>query len=185
MRHLRKPLAGLVALLVVFVFVATPASAGTPGSVTLKVKTTALWAEAHVYATIFYDVQYSGYGLAKFAPLGEPYNYVHFGSHSGSDGSAYWKSNTMSTSEYSHHASGWWHVSALWKSKDGTMDLWLAIEYSGAQPLFQKGNYGVDSLGIPMLLVRYTVDDTEGNTLADEVKDIAVGAIVDYIVSAG
>ncbi len=65
------------------------------------------------------------------------------------------------------------------------MDLWLAIEYSEAQPLFQKGDYSVNSIGTPMLLVRYTVDDTEGNTLADEVKDIAVGAIVDYIVSAG
>ena len=156
-----------------------------PGSVTLKVQQKTWYAEADVYTTINYYVQVNPYGIAEFNPLGDPYNYVHFGSHSGTSSNAYWKSIDASTSHYALEGSGWWHVDALWDSRDGTMRLSVAIAYEGHDD-FTPANkgLGVQSRGRPYLLVRYTVDDSGGNELANEMENIAIGAVENYLVSA-
>ncbi|NJF24848.1 hypothetical protein [Thermococcus sp. Bubb.Bath] len=183
MRRYGKYLAGLFVGLAVLGLLSPAVSAGTPGSVTLKIQQKTWYAEADVYATIYYTVQTEPYGFIEFSPLGEPYNYIHFGSHSGTSSNAYWKSMDSSTSEYKHHASGWWHLDTLWDSTDGTMDMWLYIEYSGSSFMSTK-NIHVNSIGTPYIMVRYNVDDSGGNTIADKAYDIAVGAVVDYVVSA-
>lgn len=179
----RKYLMGLFVGLVVLGLLSPAVSAGIPGSVTLKIKQETWWAEADVYTTIYYRVETGSYGMVKFSPLGPPYNYIHFGSHSGTGSDAYWRSMTAATSEYKHYASGNWHVEALWNSADGTMEMWLWIEYSEASIMGTK-DFGIESLGEPYLAVRYTVDSSGGNTLADEIKNIAIGVVTSYVVSA-
>ena len=48
-------------------------------------------------------------------------------------------------------------------------------------PLTRK--IGIQSTGSPYLLVRYTVDDSGGNELANEMENIAIGAAESYLVS--
>ncbi|MDV3103325.1 hypothetical protein [Thermococcus waiotapuensis] len=179
----RNYLAVLFLGFVVLGLISPVVSAGIPGSVTLKIQQKTWFAEAYVYATINYYVQINQYGVAKFDPLGSPYNYIHLGSHSGTGSNAYWKSVDTSTSNYALEVSGWWHVDALWNSRDGTMKLSVGIAYEGPSPLINK-EIGVQSIGRPYLLVRYAVDDSGGNQLANELKNIAIGAIESYLVSA-
>ncbi len=180
----RNYLAALFLGFVVLGLVSPAVSAGIPGSVTLKIQKKVWWAEAHVYTTIFYNVESNPYGFVEFAPLGAPYNYIHFGSHSGTASNAYWKSVTASTSALKHYASGWWHVEALGSSRDGTMQMWLYIEYQDSLNQGDK-ELNVDYIGgTPYLMVRYTVDSSGGSELANKAYDIAIGAIKDYLVSA-
>jgi hypothetical protein len=178
-----KYLAGLFVGLAVLGLLSPAVSAESLGSVTLEIQQKTWYAEADVTATIFYNVLRTPYGQSVFAPLEAPYNYVHFGSHSGTDSNAYWKSVSSYTSEYKHYAQGWWHVDALWNSKDGTMEMWLWLAYQ--QPTSISKDIQVESVSNPTLVVTYTVDDSGGNELAKEVHDIAVGVTTSYLVEAG
>ncbi|WP_456365055.1 hypothetical protein [Thermococcus sp.] len=180
----RDYLAALFLGFVVLGLVSPAVSAGIPGSVTLKIQQKTWYAEADVYTTIFYYVTVNNYGIAKFYPLGDPYNYIHFGSHSGTSSNAYWKSSDASITTYSIIADGFWHLDALWDSREGTMKLSVAIAYKDSSRSFDTKNFGTESMGTPYLLVRVTVDDSGGNELANKVEEVAIGEIENYLVSA-